>query len=156
MALEDISLFRSVPHSLVFYPSDPVSVEWAMVFAANYDGAVYIRCGRPDTPVLYSNTETFHIGESKLVHSHHDAKITIIGAGVTLFEALEAAKALEKDGIQVNVIDLFSVKPIDPTTIKNSALKTNGTILVVEDHYAEGGITDAVRAAVSTEGFKIH
>jgi transketolase len=156
MALEDISLFRSVPHSLVFYPSDAVAMEWAMVHAANHKGAVYIRCNRPDTPVFYSNEETFKIGESKLVHQHDDSKVTIISAGVTLNESFEAKNELIKEGIHVNIIDLFCVKPIDPSTIRASAHTTNGLILVVEDHYVEGGLTDAVRAAVSINGYKIH
>ena len=156
MGLEDISLFRGLPHALVFYPSDAVAMEHAMVHAVNYDGPVFIRTNRPDTPIIYDNAETFAIGENKLLRSHETSKVTIVTAGVTLNEALAAGTTLESEGIHVNIIDLFCIKPINPENIRVSAHRTNGTILCVEDHYPEGGLTDAVRGAVSTDGFKIH
>lgn len=156
MALEDFALFRPIPHSLVFYPSDAVAMENAMVLAANYKGIVYIRANRPDTPIIYENTEKFEIGDNKVVRQSENDKVTIISAGVTLFEAFQAADALAAEGIHVRIIDLFSLKPINPKNIIEAAHKTNGLILTVEDHYAEGGLTEAVRSAVSTHGFKIH
>lgn len=156
MGLEDIAMFRTLPGALVLYPSDAIAMEWAMILAVNYNGPVFIRTNRPDTEVFYDNHEQFAIGDSKLVRSHADAKVTIVTAGVTLNESFEAEKELAKEGIHVNIIDLFSIKPINPATIREAALKTNGLILCVEDHYPEGGLTDAVRAAVSLDGFKIH
>ncbi len=156
MGLEDISLFRTLPHCLVLYPSDAVSMEWAMIFAVNYQGSVFIRCNRPDTPILYENHETFEIGEPKLFRLHEQAKVTIIAAGVTLNESIEAANALEKEGIHVNIIDLFCIKPLHPDVIRSAATKTNGLILCAEAHNPEGGLTDAVRSACSLDGFKIH
>lgn len=156
MGLEDISLFRGLPHALVFYPSDAVSMEHAMVHAVNYDGPVFIRCNRPDTPVLYDNSETFAIGDNKILRTHELAKVTIVAAGITLNESLEAANTLEAEGIHVNIIDLFSIKPLNAENIRQCAHRTNGVILCVEDHYPEGGLTDAVRAACSLDGFKIH
>lgn len=156
MALEDFALFRAIPHSLVFYPSDAVAVEHAMVLAANYNGIVYIRANRPDTPIIYENTEKFEIGDNKVVRQSENDKVTIVTAGVTLFEAFQAADALASEGINVRIVDLFSLKPINPKNLIESGLKTNGLILTVEDHYAEGGLGEAVRSAVSTQGFKIH
>lgn len=156
MGLEDISLFRGLPHALVFYPTDAIAMEHAMVHAVNYNGPVFIRTNRPDTPIIYDNHETFAIGDNKIVKRNPAAQITIIAAGVTLNEALFAVETLAAEGIHVNLIDLFCVKPINPENIRNLATQTNNTILVVEDHYPEGGLTDAVRGAVSTDGFKIH
>lgn len=87
MALEDFALFRTIPHSLVFYPSDAVAVENAMVLAANYQGLVYIRTSRPDTQIIYENFEKFEIGDNKVLRTSENDKVTIISAGVTLFEA---------------------------------------------------------------------
>jgi transketolase len=156
MALEDLSMFRAIPNCLVFYPSDAVSTEWAMVLAGNYKGNVYIRANRPETPVIYANNETFEIGQAKVVKQAEDDKVTVIGAGITLAEAMEAHTLLSAEGINVTVIDLFCVKPIDSATIIAAAQKTGGTILVVEDHYPEGGLAEAVRTACTLEGFKVH
>jgi len=121
MALEDLTLFRGIPHSLVFYPGDAVAMEHAMVLAANYPGTVYIRCNRPDTPIIYENNETFSIGDNKVVRSSENDKVTIVSAGVTLFEALHAADTLAAEGINVRIIDLFSVKPINTKNIIEGA-----------------------------------
>lgn len=156
MGLEEIGLFRAIPNCTIFYPSDAVSFEWAMVLAANTHGNFYLRANRPETPVLYSNTETFEIGQSKIIKQGDSDKITIIGAGATLNEAVEASKTLEGEGINVTIVDLFCVKPIDSATIIAAAKKTNDTILVVEEHYPEGGCAEAIRSATSLEGIKVH
>ena len=156
MALEDLAIFRAMADSVVLYPCDGVSAERAVELAANHLGLVFIRTSRPKTPVIYSNHEMFSLGQAKLLrHSDHD-KVTVVGAGVTVFEALKAYDQLKAQGTLIRVIDIFSVKPIDRALLLESAKRTNNTILTVEDHYYEGGIGDAVAGAVSPEGVKVH
>lgn len=149
MALEDISMFRSVPGSTVFYPSDAVSTERAVELAANTKGVCFIRTSRPNVAVIYSNDEPFAIGKAKIVRQSSSDVVTVIGSCVTLVEALKAADILAADGIKIRVIDPFTIKPIDVATIIESAEQTGGRIITVEDHYAEGGIGEAVAGAVS-------
>jgi transketolase len=144
MALEDIAMFRAVPHLTLFYPSDAVSTERACELAANHHGMAFIRTSRPATPVLYANDEPFEVGKAKVVRKGPNDRITLIGAGVTLHECLKAAKDLEMLGVPVRVIDPFTIKPLDRDTIYSNAWETGGLVLTVEDHYAEGGIGDAV------------
>jgi transketolase len=124
--------------------------------AAGHKGLVYLRAGRPKSPVLYGPDERFPIGGSKVLRqSAHDA-LTIVAAGITLFEALKAYDQLKANGISVRVIDLYSIVPIDRTTLLESASATDGRLLTVEDHYAHGGLGDAVLAAVGSEGVRVH
>ena len=156
MGLEDIAMFRTVPNCVVFYPSDSVSTFHATTLAANYKGMVFIRTGRPEAKTFYKNDEEFKIGQSKVAISSGDDKITLVGAGVTFTAATEAADKLKEEGTNVRVIDLFCVKPIDKETLVKSAQETNNTILVIEDHYPEGGLFEAVCSAVASEGVKVH
>ncbi|XP_040262581.1 transketolase [Bufo bufo] len=151
MGLEDLSLFRVVPSATVFYPSDAVSTEKAVELAANKKGICFIRTSRPENAVIYNNNEEFKIGQAKVVLQSKDDQVTVIGAGVTLHEALAAAEQLKKEKIHIRVIDLFTVKPLDRQTILDSAKATKGRIITVEDHYHEGGIGEAVAAAVVGE-----
>ncbi|MGI8671808.1 MAG: transketolase [Luteitalea sp.] len=154
MALEDLSLFRAVPGCAVLYPCDAVSAERLVAAASAHDGMAYLRTSRPKTPVIYGPEEPFPIGGSKVLrHSATDA-ITIVTAGVTVFEALQAAETLAGDGIAVRVIDLYSVKPVDEPTLHRAGTET-GLIVTVEDHYAAGGIGDAVCEAVSPHGVRV-
>lgn len=139
MALEDLAMMRAVAGSVVLYPSDAVATENAVALAASHKGIVYIRTTRGATPVVYSNEEHFEIGKCK-VHKPAGGKsqVTIVGAGITFFEALKAQEILKDIG--VTVIDCFSVKPIDAETIYACAKESNGRILTVEDHFKEGGI----------------
>ncbi|KAL7671814.1 hypothetical protein ACOME3_006717 [Neoechinorhynchus agilis] len=151
MGLEDIAMFRSLPNSVVLYPSDAVSCERAVELAAGLKhGICYIRTGRPAVPIVYAPHESFKVGQSHVVLEHGDQdKVTLVGGGVTLFECLKAADQLKNDGIHVRVIDVFSVKPLDAQTISKNTQETGGKLLVVEDHYPEGGIGEAVAAAVA-------
>lgn len=151
MALEDLAIFRAIQGSTVFYPSDAVSCERAVELAANARGITFIRSGRPVVPVIYKNDEEFAIGKAKIVRQGADDQVTVIGAGVTLNEALKAADQLVADGISVRVIDPFTIKPIDRGTIVASARQTGGRIVTVEDHYPEGGLGEAVASAVGEE-----
>ncbi|KAL0275399.1 UNVERIFIED_CONTAM: hypothetical protein PYX00_003255 [Menopon gallinae] len=151
MGLEDIAMFRSVPGSTVFYPSDAVSAERAVELAANTKGICFIRTSRPATPVLYNNNEVFEIGKAKIIKQSGDDKVLIIGAGVTLLEALDAANELEKSNIRVRVLDPFTVKPLDEQAVITHAKKCSGRVLTVEDHYPEGGLGEAVLSALAGE-----
>ncbi|PYQ51358.1 MAG: transketolase [Acidobacteria bacterium] len=148
MALEDLAMMRALVKSTVLYPSDAVCAERAVEAAARTEGIVYIRTSRPKTKVLYANDEQFPVGGSKTLRRSDKDAVTVVAAGVTLFEALTAADRLLEDGIAVRVIDLYSVQPIDAETLRRAAAETRG-IVTVEDHSARGGIGEAVAAAVA-------
>ena len=156
MGLEDIAMMAAQPDVTVLYPSDATSTYRLVELAANHKGMVYLRAGRPKTPVLYGPEEQFQIGGSKLVRQSASDTLTIVAAGVTLFEALKAHDQLKALGIAVRVIDLYSIVPIDRATLMDSARVTQGRILTVEDHYAHGGLGDAVLSAVGSEGIRVH
>lgn len=140
MALEDFSIFRAVPGSVVLYPSDAVSTERAIELAANHNGIVYVRTSRPAQEVVYGNNEVFHLGQSK-VHGASDAdQILLIGGGITFTAAMDAKKILAAEGIHARVLDIFSIKPIDRDGIIANAKASNNLVLTIEDHYIEGGI----------------
>uniref|UniRef100_G1R6H9 Transketolase n=1 Tax=Nomascus leucogenys TaxID=61853 RepID=G1R6H9_NOMLE len=151
MALEDLAMFRSVPTSTVFYPSDGVATEKAVELAANTKGICFIRTSRPENAIIYNNNEDFQVGQAKVVLKSKDDQVTVIGAGVTLHEALAAAELLKKEKINIRVLDPFTIKPLDRKLILDSARATKGRILTVEDHYYEGGIGEAVSSAVVGE-----
>lgn len=151
MALEDISMFRSVPGSTVFYPSDAVSCERAVELAANTKGVCFIRTSRPNTAVIYENNEHFAIGQAKIVAKSDNDVVTVVGAGVTLYEALKARTALASENVHIRVVDPFTVKPIDRDTLVANAKATGGRVVVVEDHYPEGGLGEAVKSALAGE-----
>jgi transketolase len=141
MALEDLAAFRAVHGSTVLYPSDGNSTARLVAEMADRDGIVFLRTTRAATPVVYPADERFPIGGSKVVRDGDD--VTIVGAGITLHEALTAADALAEEGISARVIDLYSVKPIDAETLRIAAEAT-GAIVTVEDHWPEGGLGEAV------------
>ncbi len=155
MGLEDIAMFRAVLNSVVLYPSDAVSTERLVEEAARHEGLVYIRTTRKETPIIYRPEDEFPIGGSKVLRRSDKDVATVIGTGVTLHEALEAYEALKKEGILIRVIDLYSIKPIDEGVLRQAV---NGTrsIITVEDHYAEGGIGEAVRSALIPSAAPIH
>ena len=141
---------------MVLYPSDAVATEHAVRIAAENHGIVYIRTSRPKTPVIYSKDETFELGRAKVIRESADDKAAIVTSGVTLFEALAAYDQLKSEGINVRVIDLFSIKPIDAGTLTEAGKASGNLIITVEDHSADGGIGDAVAAAVSPAGIRVH
>jgi transketolase len=150
MGLEDLAMMRAIAGSTVFYPSDAVSTERLVALAAETPGIVYIRTTRPKTPILYSPEEKFRVGGCKVLKSSETDRVTIVGAGITLHEALKAFEQLKAEGIAVRVIDLYSVKPLDSATL-HQAVQETGAILTVEDHYPEGGLGEAVLAALAGE-----
>jgi transketolase len=155
MGLEDLAMMRSILDSIVLYPSDAVSTEHLTRLLLEHCGIGYIRTSRPKTPVIYDPEEEFKIGGSKVVRRSDHDRATVAGAGVTLFEALHAADALEKEGIGLQVIDVYSIKPLDARGLSEAAARTDRTIITVEDHYAEGGLGDAVAGELSIEGVKV-
>jgi transketolase len=156
MALEDLAMMRAVVGSTVLYPSDAVSAEKLLEQMALIKGVCFLRTSRPKTPVIYGNDEQFPVGGAKVVRQSAGDKVTIVGAGVTLFEALKAADTLKGQGIGVTVIDAYSIKPLGKKEILAAAQKTNNTVITVEDHYAEGGLGDAVAGELSVDGVKVH
>jgi len=151
MALEDLAMMRAILGATVLYPSDAVSAERLVETAANTPGIVYIRTSRPKTKVVYANDERFPVGGSKTLRSSGKDAVTVVGAGVTLHEALAAHATLAAEGIAIRVIDLYSLKPIDQATLLKAAAETRA-ILTVEDHSVAGGLGEAVAAAVSGRG----
>jgi transketolase len=141
MALEDLAAFRAVHGSIVLYPSDGNSTAKLVAEMADLEGIVFLRTTRAATPVLYGPEEDFPVGGSKVVRDGDD--VTIVGAGITLHEALKAADALAEEGVSARVIDLYSVKPIDTETLR-AAAEATGAIVTVEDHWPEGGLGEAV------------
>jgi transketolase len=156
MALEDLAIFRAVHTSTVLYPSDPNQAAALVRLMADYPGIAYMRTSRGATPTIYGPDDRFEIGGSTVLRSSDEDQVTLIGAGVTLHEALKAADELSAQGIAARVIDLYSVKPIDEETVRQAAADT-GAIITVEDHWPEGGIGEAVLSALAeVEGVRVH
>jgi transketolase len=156
MALEDLAMCRAQPNITVLYPCDGVSAERMVTLAAYHPGPAYIRTSRPKTPVIYTADETFTVGGLKVLRQGDRDVVTVVAAGVTVFEALKAHDALAAAGISIRVIDLYSVAPVDARALVAAGSATHGQILTVEDHYAAGGIGDAVSEAVSNAGIRVH
>lgn len=156
MALEDLAMMRAVAGSVVLYPSDAVSTEKLLEVMAKNRGIYFLRTSRPKTPVIYSNDEQFPVGGAKIVRQAAGDKVTVVGAGVTLHEAIKAADALKAEGIGITVVDAYSVKPLGKDVIRAAAQKTGNVVITVEEHYAEGGLGDAVAGELSAEGIKVH
>ena len=152
MGLEDLAMMRAVYGSTVLYPCDPNQTARLVAAMADAQGIVYLRTTRGALPTLYGPDEAFTIGGSKTLRRSDGDQVTIVGAGVTVHEALAAADQLQAEGIAARVIDAYSVKPIDATTLRQAAAATGGRVVVVEDHWAEGGLGDAVLAAFSGDG----
>ncbi|MFF9632079.1 transketolase [Streptomyces fradiae] len=150
MGLEDLAMLRAVHGSTVLYPCDANQTARLVAAMAGLDGIRYLRTTRGDLPVLYGADEEFPVGGSKVLRRHDDDRVTLVAAGATVHEALKAADLLEREGVPVRVVDLYSVKPVDADTLREAAAQT-GCLLTVEDHHPEGGIGDAV-AEVFADG----
>ena len=156
MALEDLAMMRAVPGCVVLYPCDAVSTSALVAAAAAHDGMAYIRTSRPKTPVVYAADEPFPIGGSKTLRESASDAATVVAAGVTVFEALAACDALAEAGVRIRVIDAYSLQPVDADGLVAAARATGGRLITVEDHYAAGGLGDAVSDAVSPHGIAVH
>src|SRR5207247_684870 len=149
MALEDLASMRAIHSSTVFYPCDPNQAAKLTRIMADTPGIVFMRTTRGAYPTLYGAGETFKVGGSKVLRQSPKDKVALIGAGVTLHGCLAAADALAAKKIPVRVIDLYSVKPVDVKTLREAARVTKGRLVVVEDHYPEGGLGAAVLEALA-------
>jgi len=156
MALEDLAMMCAEPGMTVLYPADATSAWRATELAIRLAGPFYLRLGRPEAPILYAPAEEFSVGRCKLLRQSNEDRVLIVAAGVTVAEALVAHDELTKEGVNVRVIDLFSVQPIDRETLIAGARACRGNVVTVEDHYAHGGIGDAVLAALSGERCAVH
>jgi len=158
MALEDIAMMRALPNSIVLYPSDAVSTYKLVEQMANYhEGISYLRTTRMDTPVHYNNTDEFPIGGCKVIRQNDHDQACVVGAGVTLFEALKAYDQLEimEKPLSIAVIDLYSIKPLDVATLIAVGKASNNHIITVEDHYLQGGMGETVTYALRNSGITI-
>jgi transketolase len=155
MALEDLAMCRAEPNCTVLYPCDAVSTERLVALMAYHPGLAYMRTSRPKTPVIYSNDETFTIGGLKVLRESDNDVATVIGAGVTVVEALKAYDQLKAAGTAIRVIDLYSVAPVDRDGLIKAGRATGGRLITVEDHYATGGLADAVAEAVAGAGLTV-
>jgi transketolase len=151
MALEDIASLRAIHSSTVLHPCDANQTAKLVAAMADTDGIVFLRTLRPNTPVIYDADEEFRVGGSRVLRSSDDDDLTIVGAGITVHEALKAADILGEEEISARVIDLYSIKPIDAETLQ-AAAEATGRIITVEDHFPEGGVGDAVLAALAENG----
>ena len=151
MALEDIASLRAIHSSTVLHPCDANQTAKLVVAMADTDGIVFLRTLRPNTPVIYDADEEFRVGGSRVLRSSDEDDLTIVGAGITVHEALKAADILGEEEISARVIDLYSIKPIDAETLQ-AAAEATGRIITVEDHFPEGGVGDAVLSALAENG----
>lgn len=151
MALEDLAMFRAIPNATVFYPSDAVSTERAIELAAQTKGITFTRTSRPATSMVYPNDEKFKVGKAKVISQNGTLdQALVIAAGVTLHEALRAADILANNHqTHIRIMDPFTIKPIDQEAIVKHAKDVQMRVVVVEDHYPEGGIGEAVLSALA-------
>jgi transketolase len=149
MGLEDIAAFRAIHGSTVLHPCDANQTARLVAAMAETEGISYLRTLRPATPVLYAPDEEFEIGGSRVLRSSESDEVALIGAGITVHEALKAADALAEEGVAARVVDLYSIKPIDADALRATAEATQGRLVTIEDHWAEGGLGDAVLAALA-------
>ncbi len=156
MGLEDLAMMCAQPDFTVLYPADATSAWKATTLIVEQYGPCYLRLGRPESPILYGPDEEFAIGKCKILRKSGKDKALVVAGGITVFEALEAYVQLNKQGISVRVIDLFSVQPIDRDELIASARAVGGVVITVEDHYAHGGLGDAVLSALAQESIQAY
>ncbi|TCS83290.1 transketolase family protein [Tepidibacillus fermentans] len=145
-AVEDIAMMRAIPNMTVIVPADAEETRQVIHAAAEYDGPMYIRLGRPAVPVIFDENYKFEIGKGTVVKEGSD--VTIIAMGVMVSPAIEAAKQLEQEGISARIINMSSVKPIDQEMIIKAAKETKG-IVTAEEHNIYGGLGSAVAEVVT-------
>jgi transketolase len=152
MALEDLAAFRAVHSSAIFYPSDAMSTERIVEIMARRPGINYLRTSRPKTALLYSKDEKFTVPGFKVPRKSAEDRVTVIGAGITVHEALKAADELKKEGTMIRVVDLYCLKPIDGKALSAEIAGSGGRLVTVEDHWPEGGVGETVLTALALAG----
>jgi transketolase len=155
MGLEDIAMMRALAGSVVLSPSDAISTERLIELMASRSGLHYLRAARPNSPLIYSNDETFELGGAKLLRQSDTDQVTLVATGITVPEALSACDVLAESGIGATVIDAYSIKPLGADVIRAAMLRTGGRIVTVEDHSLFGGLGDAVAGELSIDGAKV-
>jgi transketolase len=155
MGLEDLAMFRSIGNSVVLYPADAIATERLVEQMVKRRGLMYLRTTREATPILYTPDDEFPIGGCKVLRHSKTDRATVVSAGITLFEALAAYETLQKFGISIRIIDLYSIKPIAAKTLALAAQET-GVVITVEDHYPEGGLGEAVMHALAQVPVPVH
>ena len=155
MGLEDIALFRSLPNSIVLYPSDAVATEKLVHLAAEMRGLKYIRTTRSKTPIIYSAKEEFMLNDFKILRQSTHDSLVIAGAGITLHESIKAYEQLKKHGASIAVVDCYCIKPFNEKKLIDFVRKHGNKLLVVEDHYPEGGIGEMLSSACKDAGIRI-
>ena len=143
--MEDLALMRALPGMVVLVPCDYHQTVQATIAAARYVGPVYLRFGRPSVPNFTNPDEPFEIG--KIYNLNPGTDVTIVATGHTVWEALQAAEALEAEGISAEVLNVATIKPLDAATLSASIAKT-GAAVVAEEHNAFGGLSEAVASVV--------
>jgi transketolase len=152
MALEDLAMMRAVHGSTVLHPCDANQTARLVAKMADTEGISFLRTLRPSTPVIYAPDEEFPIGGSKVVRSSEDDQVTVVAAGITVHNAIEACEKLQEEGIAVRLIDAYSIKPIDTSTLHEAVRATGGRLVVAEDHWPEGGLGEATLSALAEGG----
>jgi transketolase len=152
MALEDLAMMRAVHGSTVLHPCDANQTARLVAKMADTEGISFLRTLRPSTPVIYAPDEEFPIGSSKVVRSSEDDQVTVVAAGITVHNAIEACEKLQEEGIAVRLIDAYSIKPIDAGTLHEAVRATGGRLVVAEDHWPEGGLGEATLSALAEDG----
>jgi transketolase len=148
MALEDLAMMRAVDGSTVLYPCDANQTAKLVAAMAGLEGISYLRTTRAATPVVYGPEEDFPAGGSRVLRSSDEDEVTLVGAGITVVEALAAAETLAAEGISARVVDCYSLKPIDVEGLREAAVAT-GAVVTAEDHWPEGGLGEAVLSALA-------
>jgi transketolase len=144
MGLEDLAMMRAVHGSTVLYPCDPNQTAQLLTAMADQAGVSYLRTTRGKTPVIYSSDQRFRVGGSQVVRQSERDAVTVVAVGITVHEALKACDQLKGEGVAVQLIDAYSVKPLDRRTLQEAARASEGRLVVVEDHWVEGGLGEAV------------
>jgi transketolase len=152
MALEDFAMMRAVHDSTVLHPCDANQTARLVAEMADREGISFLRTLRPSTPVIYAPDEEFPIGGSKVVRSSGDDLVTVVAAGITVHNAIEACEKLQEEDIAVRLIDAYSIKPIDADALREAARATGGRLVVAEDHWPEGGLGEATLSALAEDG----
>ena len=143
MGLEDISMFRSMLNTTIINPSDTVSMAKLLPEVINTEGIKYIRSTRAKTPPIYSPSEEFKIGDFKVPYKNSGDTVAILTSGVTLYTSLQASEILANNGINVRVIDLYTLKPLNKIKLRSELIHIH-KIITVEDHFVDGGIGDII------------
>lgn len=146
--IEDISLMRTLPNMTVISTSDDTQTKWAVEEISKINGPVYLRLGRLATPVIYDETQKFEIGKAVQIGEGTDA--TVFATGVTVSESLKAKEELEKQGINIRVVDIHTIKPIDKNMIIKCAKETK-KLISIEDHSIIGGLGSAISEVLTDE-----